>query len=555
MQHVKETQLSLSKAFLSFSFAISFALYFSQYLTFVSLWDIVALGFGGVVALWSYAIIALHGSRALYYRLFVFPKLKEMIDMSLKPDELLVMVMMYKIPLNIFHQVIVALISEVRAFGVKATIYLGLSDKENLYESEVNLVKQVLRDIPGSNEVNIVVQPQLGLGKRNAMEHGDEVLQEALKKHSHPERVIACSMDGDTQLTPGIFAKCAPYVLTEKLKPVGGFTTDNRAVTKGESSIYTVFSNLRLLLRTTILSSIVTVLTGRFQLMRGDVLAGMDLGKIVGNDWVEYYTPYQKLQNLLHKYLKFIPKATPQYIKLVTGDDKSTVTALRKRNWELMYIPNAYVYCHETEPKYGFDPNESISENRMRKFLNFIHHGIYRILVRLAKNMLIGADRELNAPVKQVGLIRYLTYFDQSYGYWRPLWTLSYVFGLTCAFGMQILSAYVMYVMMTRSFVIVVKEKVIRYPYKRSLEDEISWWLQLPMQSLLLWCMQMSAPFIKKIAKWNLDIQEFNRTGNARKKRISSAEAWLRAFGVTTELGVIVLLGFIPGYYFLHILG
>ena len=136
-------------------------------------------------------------------------------------------------------------------------------------------------------------------------------------------------MDGDTVLGAGILEKCLPLFAARK--SVDALTTDNIAVTEGHwlyRKWYTLrFSMRHRYMKSLSLSKQLQVLTGRFSLFRASECIKPEFIASLENDRIKHW---------LHGEIQF-----------VTGDDKSTWYTLLKKGSEMLYVPDAIIYCME----------------------------------------------------------------------------------------------------------------------------------------------------------------------------------------------------------------
>ena len=140
---------------------------------------------------------------------------------------------------------------------------------------------------------------------------------------------IVTLMDGDTVLGAGIYQRCLPlFALCPK---VDAITTDNISVTEG-NWLYRKWYTLRFSMRHRYMKSLslsrqLQVLTGRFSLFRARDCIKQEFISSLENDRIKHW---------LHGEIQF-----------VTGDDKSTWYTLLKQGSEMLYVPDAIIYCME----------------------------------------------------------------------------------------------------------------------------------------------------------------------------------------------------------------
>jgi len=191
-------------------------------------------------------------------------------------------------------------------------------------QEEDEIFRQAHAKHPCRDAAKLVFIRQSG-GKRQGM---SDVLSE-MSSYDIDDNDIVALMDGDTLLGEGILEKCLPLF---RLKPkLGALTTDNIAVTTG-NAFYRKWYTLRFAMRHRMmksqsLSGQLLVLTGRFSLIRAVQAIDPEFIAYLENDRIKHW---------LHGEIKF-----------VTGDDKSTWYVLLKRGCDMLYVPDAHIYCME----------------------------------------------------------------------------------------------------------------------------------------------------------------------------------------------------------------
>ena len=277
----------------------------------------------GLIGLWRYLWLLTHVVRAAVYEHWLYPKLRfqaeELPEAGKYPDRLYVILPTYGEKPEVSENVMKSLMGELGGLPLKSTVIINAGSEE-----EDEIFRRVHASSPIRDRIELVFIRQQG-GKRQGMA---DVLY-ALGGQNLTEKDTVVMMDGDTILGRGIFEKCLPlFALRPKL---GAVTTDNIAVTEGNwfyRKWYTLrFAMRHRMMKSQSLSSQLLVLTGRFSVFRGNLTVRDDFIACLENDRIRHW---------LHGEIKF-----------VTGDDKSTWFSLLKLGCEMLYVPDAHIFCME----------------------------------------------------------------------------------------------------------------------------------------------------------------------------------------------------------------
>lgn len=277
----------------------------------------------GLIGLWRYGWQLTHIIRAAIYEHVRYPRMvletEKLPDDERYPDRLIFVVPTVREKPEVSHQMLSSLLRETRDLPSVVTIVINSGSDE-----EDQVFKDYLASQPGTDKVDVRYIRQHG-GKRGGMA---DVLTSLLPEKINHEDILVL-MDGDTVLGPDVFKKCLPLF---RIRPeLGAVTTDNIAVTEG-NFLYRKWYTLRFAMRHRMmksqsLSNCLLVLTGRFSVFRAVHVLNDEFIAHVENDRVSHW---------LHGEIKFI-----------TGDDKSTWFCLLKKGVEMLYVPDAHIYCLE----------------------------------------------------------------------------------------------------------------------------------------------------------------------------------------------------------------
>lgn len=293
----------------------------------LSIESIAILGF---IGMWRYLWLLTHVVRSIIYEHWMYPKIRFAADnLSVTekyPDRLFFIVPSYGEKKEVSERSLSSLLEESARVPSEVTIFINAGSEEEDQVFKLAHAKHPCRD-----SATLVYIRQKG-GKRQGMA---DVLSE-LSRYEIADDDIVALMDGDTLLGSGILEKCLPlFRLRAKL---GAVTTDNIAVTSGNKlyrNWYTLrFSMRHRMMKSQSLSNQLLVLTGRFSLLRARYAIDPEFISYLENDRIKHW---------LHGEIKF-----------VTGDDKSTWYCLLKRGAEMLYVPDAHIYCMEDSGSKAF---------------------------------------------------------------------------------------------------------------------------------------------------------------------------------------------------------
>ena len=278
----------------------------------------------GAIGIARYGWLLTHCVRAAIYEHYYYPKLRFEAD-SLPadrkfPDRVIFIVPTYGEKPSVSRQMLGSVLDEAARIPSEVTIIINAGS-----DAEDDLFREVYEQRSGdTSNVRLLFVRQRG-GKRHGM--ADCLQQLMSEKVGENDAIIL--MDGDTVLGRGILERCLPlFMLRPKL---GAVTTDNISVTTGNflyRKWYTLrFSMRHRMMKSQSLSRQLLVLTGRFSVFRA---------KLCLNDEFITFLEDDRIKHWLHGEIKF-----------VTGDDKSTWFCLLRRGCEMLYVPDAHIFCME----------------------------------------------------------------------------------------------------------------------------------------------------------------------------------------------------------------
>jgi len=337
-------------------FAIAFCIYIflPEQAGEVSLQSIVVLGF---IGMWRYLWLITHCVRAGLYEYLVYPKMQhrasQLPDEEKYPPQMFFLIPTYKERPEVTRSMLNSVITESAQIPSAVTVIVNAGA-----EDEDELFRQVHAAHPQRDSVNLEFIRQEG-GKRQGMA---DCLY-ALSQREISDTDVIALMDGDTVLGAGILEKCLPLFAIRKT--IDALTTDNIAVTEG-NWLYRKWYTLRFSMRHRYMKSLslskqLQVLTGRFSLFRASECIKPAFIASLENDRIKHW---------LHGEIQF-----------VTGDDKSTWYTLLKKGSEMLYVPDAIIYCMEDS---GPQPVRTSIKKMHRWFGNMLRNNGRAITLGMA---------------------------------------------------------------------------------------------------------------------------------------------------------------------------
>jgi mannuronan synthase len=334
----------------------------------------------GLFAIWRYSWWLNHYLRATIFLRIVFPHLRlRAMNVEVQPPtpDLYIIVTSFNIPRGDFRRVYAALFQNVIDSRAHATVIASVTSEDD----KIQLL-DLYQSFREPSKLRVVVQYQLGVGKRDALA---EALRVIARSNPLPGS-LTVFLDGDVILPKGALRNCSVFF---QLDPkLGALTTNNNAYVRGNKLVTQWFllrhAQRHLLMCSLALSHRLLVLTGRFSMFRSDVTTESEFIRLVGADQVSHWRLGQ--------------------IKLLSGDDKSTWFYLVKKRRRMLYVPDVVATSIEDMP--------SGSGALI---------GSSKLMLRWFGNMLRANGRALHlGPVKTTPFL-WLCLFDQRVSMWTGL--------------------------------------------------------------------------------------------------------------------------------------
>lgn len=440
----------------------------------------------GALGMWRYAWMSLHITRSLWYQYVTFPRWRTQIDQlpeeELYPDYLYFVIASYQEQPWITQRMLQALVREAATVPCRTTLFVSTGG-----EAEDDVFLRVLEAHPDREAVELVFMHQ-SQGKRIALGHA---LRAACRR-GDASTSLTVFMDGDTVLGPDVLRKTLPvFALFPRM---GGLTTDELSLVEGARwyrKWYALrFSQRHRLMKSLSLSRRVLTLTGRFSLFRTEIATDPAFLEYLEADALDHWL-----------YGRF---------SFLTGDDKSTWFHLLKNGWEMLYIPDAFVYSMESS---GPDPFRMSIAKMYRWF----------------GNMLRNNGRAIRLGPRCMGFFTWWCLVDQRLSIWTAL------AGPTGAILLAVFAS--PYYLVLYLFMAVLARLV--YLTLLSFEGHLLSYYHVPQMFYTQWV----GALVKVHVLFRLDRQTWGAArGGQTVHANSGAPAWLRSFAPRYLTAVSVLI-------------
>ena len=301
----------------------------------------------GIIGIFRYGWVLTHCVRAAIYEHYMYPKLRfaadQLPESERLPNKLFIIIPTFGEKPEVSKQMLGSVLDECARIGSQVIIVVNAGCEE-----DDALFLSIFNERPRLPNVEMRFIRQIG-GKRQGLA---DCLNQLMGEEVDENDAIIL-MDGDTVLGKSILQKCLPlFAARPKL---GALTTDNISVTKGNwmyRKWYTLrFSMRHRMMKSQSLSRQLLVLTGRFSVFRAKECLTPEFISYLENDRIKHW---------LHGEIKF-----------VTGDDKSTWYCLLNRGCEMLYVPDAHIFCMEDS---GAQPFSQSIKKMHRWFGNMLRN-------------------------------------------------------------------------------------------------------------------------------------------------------------------------------------
>jgi glycosyltransferase Alg8 len=455
----------------------------------------------GVIGIWRYGWAAIHLVRALIYRHIVFPRWRakaEALGEAGRPSHVYLLVTSFRIAVDTTRDVYASVIAEAVRYDAPATIIASIVEM-----ADQRLIKELFVAANPPPHIKLVFVRIGGTGKRDALAFGFR----AISTDRPPAGSVACVIDGDTILEPGLLEKSMPFF---KLFPkADALTTDEICDVVG-ARIFREWYSMRFAQRQILMCSVglsrrVLTLTGRMSAFRAEVVTDPEFIAGVEADYIHHWRLGR--------------------VKMLTGDDKSSWFHILRSGAEMLYLPDVRIRTIEHPPHPSFFASSAA------------------LMVRWFGNMLRTNSRAIAVGPRRIGLFPWWCIIDQRVSMWTSL--VGPVAAITVALTLDpfALPLYLLWVALTR---------YMQTLLLLTVRSEVSWYYPF-----LLYYNQIFGSLVKTYIFFRLDRQkwtrqktksEFGGTGWAKFAHdMSSAYVHVLSIGLflvalTTVVGALPLL-------------
>lgn len=281
----------------------------------------------GVLAFWRYGWQLLHYTRAAWYALWHYPRLRAAAEHVAAtrhwPARIFVVLPSYLEEPWVSTEAMQALMANIAALPCRVTIVAAVGSDED--EAVIGAAWEAH---PARDKVELVFQRQ-SQGKRIALGHA---LRAVARRFDDEPDSITVLMDGDTWLEHGALARVLPFFMA--YRDLGALTTNEIGYIPGRDPWYRDWFGLKfgqrhVLFQSHSLSHKVLTLTGRFSVFRTSIVVAEDFLQMIERDSIDHW---------LHGRFRFL-----------MGDDKSSWFYVLRAGWNMLYLPD--VTCVSLESR------------------------------------------------------------------------------------------------------------------------------------------------------------------------------------------------------------
>jgi len=441
----------------------------------------------GAIGMARYLWLLTNQIRAAVYLNWHFPRLRqvERAHPDPYPRRLFVVVPSYKEDPGITERCVAALAREVSLLPSWVCVVFSVADAD-----ETDRIHTLMRQHGRHDRLKLVFMQQAH-GKRIALGQALRTVSrryhDVYHWHAQAKDDLVVLMDGDTEVTPGVFRKTLGFFKT--LPDLGALTTDELGHMVTPEAARTAigpwfdlkFAKRHRMMSSHALAGRVLTLTGRFSIFRADPILQPAFIRRIEHDVLDHW--------LFGR------------VRFLMGDDKSTWYDLLRQGWRMLYVPDVHVNC---------------LEGRGGAFVRTSTQLMFRWYGNMARNN----GRALALGPGGMPFFIWLSLLDQRISMWTSLLgPLTALIG-TYHHGVHMLVAYLAWVVITRTlflWVLVPGGLVVRP-------------LHLPLQLHDQWI----GSLLKIGASFFIDRQHWTKAGHAQRQpgtrtwSLRSVLAWYR---------------------------
>lgn len=414
----------------------------------------------GTLGAWRYAWAVTNFSRALWFKLRVYPRWRALRERrfaaSTSKHHCYFMVTSYMVDQDVTLPVYRSIFRAAMAARDGATIVASVVDG-----MDARLIKDIYR-VMGIDEtqVKLVIDRIKSDGKRDAMQKALRILSSFSPTHND----IMVFVDGDTIVPEDIWERSTPVFMDGK---TGALTTDEASII-GPDGLFKDWFKLRFNQRQVMMCSMglsnrVLTLTGRMSVFRADLSSDPGFLRAVGQDYLDHWRLGR--------------------VNFLTGDDKSTWYWLLTHGFETAYLPDVQSASYEDQPRPTFFDSSKT------------------LMVRWFGNMMRTNGRAIRLGPKDMGFFTWWSILDQRVSCWTTLVGPISV-TITAIFATPVvIPLYLAWVMMTR------------YTFCAYIALFNREWFPVT-HPFVLYFGQISGAIIKTFVLFRLDRQKWTRQGS-----------------------------------------
>ena len=414
----------------------------------------------GTLGLWRYSWAVLNFSRALYFKLKVYPRWRKRRDTqfaaSTARHHCYFMVTSYMVDqdttLPVYRSIFRAAMAARDGATIVASVVDGMDER---------LIRDIYRNMKvDPNHVALEIDRIKANGKRDAMSQALRILASFSPNHND----ILVFVDGDTLVPEDVWARSAP-VFTDG--NTGALTTDEAAIID-KTGLFKDWFTLRFNQRQVMMCSMgwanrVLTLTGRMSVFRADLATDPSFVRAVGQDYLDHWRLGR--------------------VNFLTGDDKSTWFWLLSRGYETAYLPDVQSRSYETQPSDSFFDSSKT------------------LMVRWFGNMMRTNGRAIRRGPSDMGFFTWWSILDQRVSCWTTLVGPISVAIAAILSTPAVIPLYISWVMLTR------------YMFCAYIAMFNREWFPVT-HPFILYFGQVSGAIIKTFVLFRLDRQKWTRQGS-----------------------------------------
>jgi mannuronan synthase len=334
----------------------------------------------GALGIWRYGWALTNFTRAIIYRLWVYPRRKR---------QAVARFLAAGVPAHAYFLVTTFMVDTAATIACYRALFTAAArarDGATVVVSVVDgaderLIRGLYDNAPDDmGRVQLVIDRIKSNGKRDALARGLRIIARmAPTRHD-----IVVFVDGDTLVPEDVVEQSAPMFTNPEL---GALTTDEGVLIE-KQNLFKDWFILRFDQRQVMMCSMglanhVLTLTGRMSVFRGHLAVNPAFIEGIAADSLDHWRLGR--------------------VAFLTGDDKSTWYWLLRNGWQMAYLPDVRSWSMETQPRETFYASSKV------------------LMVRWFGNMMRTNGRALKLPPRLIGPFTWWSIFDQRVSMWTTL--------------------------------------------------------------------------------------------------------------------------------------